>query len=96
MIQSKNKFLPPLYIRKCKITYLERSAILHRAGCHGQLPLIFESMTLHLHITHRCAEYMDEQWMDGGKDEQRSGWSPVRYSERERRDKKVDTHDGCW
>jgi hypothetical protein len=23
MIQSKNKFLPPLYIRKCKITYLD-------------------------------------------------------------------------
>lgn len=37
MIQSKNKFLPTLYIRKCKITYLECFAIIQTDGCYGQL-----------------------------------------------------------
>lgn len=69
MIQSKNKFLPPLYIRKCKITYLECFAILQRAGCYGQLLLVFKSMTLHLHTTHGCVRVHGwvgmNGWMDG-------------------------------
>lgn len=83
MIQSKNKFLPPLYIRKCKITYLECFAILQRAGCYGQLLLVFKSMTSHLHATRGCvlSAWMSSGWM--GEGEQRSGWSPVRYLEEE-------------
>ena len=37
MIQRKNKFLTILYIRKCKITYLECFAIIQMGGCYGQL-----------------------------------------------------------
>lgn len=70
MIQSKNKFLPPLYIRKCKITYLECFAILQRAGCYGQLLLVFESMTLHLHTAHRCVRVHRWVGMEGRVD----GW----------------------
>lgn len=35
--KAKNKFLPTLYIRKCKITYLECFAIIQTDGCYGQL-----------------------------------------------------------
>lgn len=81
MIQSKNKFLPPLYIRKCKITYLECFAILQRAGCYGQLLLVFESMTLHLHTAHRCVrvhgwvgmEGRVDGWVGGGMNEHQAG-----------------------
>lgn len=73
MIQSKNKFLPPLYIRKCKITYLECFAILQRAGCYGQLLLVFKSMTSHLHATRGCvlSAWMSSGWMG-------EGWTEVR------------------
>lgn len=66
MIQSKNKFLPPLYIRKCKITYLECFAILQRLAATGSYFSSSKSMTSHLHATHGCMEYADEQWKDGG------------------------------
>lgn len=73
MIQSKNKFLPPLYIRKCKITYLECFAILQRAGCYGQLLLVFKSMTSHLHTTRGCvlSAWMSSGWMGEGRTEVR-------------------------
>lgn len=84
MIQSKNKFLPPLYIRKCKITYLDlfcyspEGWLLRAATSHLQ-----KALTSHLHATHGCVEYVDEQWMEGWEVNRRSGWSPVRYLEKE-------------
>lgn len=59
MIQSKYKFLPILYIRKCKITYLKCFAIeLMNVGWRQPTPL--KSMTLQLHTTYECQEYMDK------------------------------------
>lgn len=90
MIQSKNKFLPPLYIRKCKITYLECFAILQRAGCYGQLLLIFKSMTSHLHTTRGCvlSAWMSSGWMG-------EGWTEVRLEPCEVLRKRMQT-TGRW
>lgn len=90
MIQSKNKFLPPLYIRKCKITYLECFAILQRAGCYGQLLLVFKSMTSHLHTTRGCvlSAWMSSGWMG-------EGWTEVRLEPCEVLRKRMQT-TGRW
>lgn len=69
MIQSKNKFLPTLYIRKCKITYLECSAIIQTDGCYGQL--FSSSEAGH----YSCTLYTDVRvhgWMDKWMNEQMS------------------------
>lgn len=65
MIQSKNKFLPTLYIRKCKITYLECFAIIQTDDCYGQLFSSSEaghySCTLYTNV--RINGWMDK-WMN--------------------------------
>lgn len=69
MIQSKNKFLPTLYIRKCKITYLECFAIIQTDGCYGQL--FSSSEAWH----YSCTLYTDVRingWMDKWMNEQMS------------------------
>lgn len=103
MIQSKNKFLPPLYIRKCKITYLECFAILQRAGCYGQLLLVFESMTLHLHTAHGCVrvhgwvgmEGWAGGWVGGGMNEDQAGalWGTQK---KEHRPQEGGRTQCCW
>lgn len=75
MIQSKNKFLPPLYIRKCKITYLECFAILQRLAATGSYFSSSKSMTSHLHATRVRGV---RGWAVGrwGRGEQRVGLKP--------------------
>lgn len=81
MIQSKNKFLPPLYIRKCKITYLD-------LFCYSPEGWLLRAATSRLQkrdvtLARYCVEYVDEQWVEGRGVNRGSGWSPVRYLEKE-------------
>lgn len=82
MIQSKNKFLPTLYIRKCKITYLECFAITQTDGRNEQL---FSSKAWHYSSTSHMLGHVDEymaRWVDGWtKERWRSSRSPVRCSQ---------------
>lgn len=101
MIQSKNKFLPILYIRKCKITYLECLLLSRRMAATGSYSLLRKhDMTAaqHTRMLEDTGGYMDG-WMDGWADArtdkllQRSGRSPARYSQREDADHaKVEVH----
>lgn len=83
MIQSKNKFLPTLYIRKCKITYLECFAIILTDGCYGQLFSFLKawhySCTLYTNV--RIHGWVDGRMMDGQtnhKDQAGALWGTLR------------------
>lgn len=92
MVQSKNKFLPTIYIRKCKITYLE-CLLLPRPWLLRATVLFLGSVTLHLHTIHTHVRAHEQVHGDGvhdwswgqagaGRSSCREGWCPWDGGER--------------